>query len=53
MRDETLSVDGLQRCESAVQGLRKQYLPRSWENRCADCGLRFQPSPPPGSPCDS
>ena len=31
---------GLNRAESALAGLRKMYLPRSWEDRCITCGTR-------------
>ena len=35
-----LPRDDLLKCESAVAGLRKTYLPREWESRCSICGLR-------------
>ena len=35
-----LPREALLQCESAVQGLRKSYLPREWESRCSFCGLR-------------
>ena len=38
--DDQLPEDDLMRCESAVQGLRKSYLIRDWEPRCAFCGVR-------------
>jgi hypothetical protein len=31
---------GLNRCCSAAAGLRKSYLPRSWNDRCLTCGTR-------------
>ena len=30
----------LNKCESAVAGLRKIYLPRNWAERCLECGTR-------------
>ena len=29
-------------CEAAVQGLRKTLLPRTWEPRCVECGVRHK-----------
>jgi hypothetical protein len=38
--EDELPREALLQCESAVQGLRKSYLPREWESRCSFCGLR-------------
>ena len=38
--EPSLFQDELLQVESAVQGLRKVYLRREWDARCAECGLR-------------
>jgi len=39
-REEELAQEDLLKCESAVQGLRKNLLPREWNDRCLTCGTR-------------
>ena len=37
---DELPVDDLNRTESAVQGIRKCYMPRDWQVRCTTCKMR-------------